>query len=118
MPAKGGKTMTVDGSGAYKRINESHYPNRVREAGLTRERADDQRHLAEFEEEVRKQKHKHHENDTEENQEQPKQDNSPQDVVELHTDEKPEPPVSPEPPQADEEKNPPDDGRPHLDIRI
>ena len=110
--------MTVDMSGAYKRVNESHYPGRIRETGLTRERADDQRHLAELEEFVKKHKGKHSGKDGQEHEEEEKTKDEQQDVVELHTDENQIPPKSSPQAKSDQAKKPSDDDRPHLDIRI
>jgi len=113
--------MTVDMSGAYKRVNESHYPGRIRETNLSRERADDQRHLAEFEEFVKKEHREKGEHDEPEALEEKKQaPEEPHDVVELH-DSQPQEPAEKPSPSAKEDK--PSDassktGGGHLDITI
>ncbi len=92
--------------GGYSRVNESHYPGRIRETSLGEERTDDQRHLAELEEFVKKHKDKSARQ---------------QDTVELHDQKEKEPQEnptseehqSPEAPQKESE-----DGQSHLDITI
>ena len=54
--AEGVGSMSSGIDGGYNRVNESHYPGRIRETSLGEERADDQRHLAELEEFVKKHK--------------------------------------------------------------
>jgi len=111
--------MSLGMSDAYKRINESHYPGRIRETSLSQERADEKRHLAELEEFVKKHKGEHaekddsdaHEEDAEEKQQAPQ----PTDTLELH-DSAPQHPPEQQPSSAENELPRTSDG--HLDIRI
>jgi hypothetical protein len=124
--------MTVDRTGPYKRVNESHWPGRVREAGMSRERSDDQRHLAEFAEFVKKE-HRRKEDAEEESPDERKHPpdaekrppEAPHDVLDLHGPPAPDRDDAPDTdpdgaPEADPPKKdtPPDEGMGHLDITI
>jgi hypothetical protein len=110
--------MSVDMTGPYKRVNESHWPGRVREAGMSSERSDDQRHLAEFEEFVKKEHRRKEGEEDEPPEEEKRPPDVPHDVLDLHG------PPAPEPDDADQDATPPkqdtppDEGAGHLDITI
>lgn len=99
--------MSFGISGDYKRVEESHYPGRIREAALSEERADDQRHLAELEELVKKQQRK---------------GGQAEDVVELHEEaqKRPQEDDPPQEPAAAKDPEGPEgeDGPKHLDITV
>jgi len=100
--------MSFGIDGTYNRVNESHYPGRIRETNLSEERADDQRHLAELEEFVRKHR---------------KDRGGQKDTVDLHEEENEETPADKEPvgeppPAEDVPQEADEDAPPHLDVTI
>ena len=99
--------MSFGMDGIYSRVNESHYPGRIRETNLSEERADDQRHLAELEEFVKK-----HRDDAGGQKDPGELD---EDKNETSPEKDPEDEQAPEqdPPQQADEAAPP-----HLDVTI
>lgn len=99
--------MTSGIGGADKRVTESRYAGRIRETSLDREHAGRQRHLAELEELIRRQKSR---------------SAAREDTVELHVREEDTPQtrrVRPErTPPEDRERKADDEGPHHLDVTV
>ena len=121
--------MTDRIRGPDKRVEGSNWSRRVRSNRLNEERADDQLHLAEFEEFVRNEHEQREQrqrdtlelHDENPQEDAPPSDDAPVDALELHEESDEETPPSPEeepPPPAEDAAPEDEDDHPHLDITV